>query len=107
MASYLNTIGNFDPLATFLTSMSFIEHLSMSEYGSNSPNKYHKYYFTIDARIYINIQTKVISIEKYENWVTHMHTIWYKNVKHLMDTILIYDRLFSELQNSNGWPLPF
>ena len=107
MASYLNTIGNFDPLSTFLTSMWFIEDISMSKYSSNLPNKYCKYYFTIDARIYINIQTKVISIEKSENWVLHMYTIWYKNVKHLMDTILIYDRLFSELQNSNGWPLPF
>lgn len=107
MASYLNTIGNFDPLSAFLTSMWFIEDISMSEYSSNLPNKYCKYYFTIDARIYINIQTKVISIEKSENWVLHTHTIWYKNVKHLMDTMLIYDNLFYGLEISNGWPLPF
>ena len=107
MAPYLNTVGSFDPLSTFVTSMWFIQDIWMWESHPMHPSSYRKYYNTINVRIYINVQTKILAIEKYDNWVTRMHTIWCKNVKHLMDSILIYDRLFSELQNSKWWPLPF
>lgn len=93
---------NFDPLMKFIYSMWF-------KPGSNSywiPNNgsYSKSYQALAIHIYIHVAWKLISIEHYSKWTMYYHQIKYKNISHLMDTILFYDNLYSKLED---FDLPF
>jgi hypothetical protein len=105
MAPYLNTVGSFDPLAMFMDSMGFFPHVAMSECVPNHLYKYRKSYTTIAVQIHINIQTRVLSIQEYKSWILHEYNTYFKDRRHLIDIVFIYDRLFSQLESNN--PLPF
>lgn len=66
-----------------------------------------KSYKLIWVQIFFIAERMVLSIETYKKWVMEIHEVKLNSLKHCMDIVTIYDKLYSELDNEAAKGLPF
>lgn len=66
-----------------------------------------KSYQLIWVQIFFIPERMILSIETYKKWVMEIHEVKLNSLKHCMDIVMIYDKLYSELDNEAAKGLPF
>lgn len=66
-----------------------------------------KTYQCIWVQIFFIAERMVLSIETYRKWVMEIHEVKLNSLKHCMDIVMIYDKLYSELNDEAAKALPF
>lgn len=66
-----------------------------------------KSYKLIWVQIFFIPERMILSIETYKKWVMEIHEVKLNSLKHCMDIVTIYDKLYSELDNEAAKALPF
>lgn len=66
-----------------------------------------KSYKCIWVQIFFIAKRMVLSIKTYKKWVMEIHEVKLNSLKHCMDIVTIYDKLYSELDLKVLKDLPF
>ena len=60
-----------------------------------------KSYKYIWLQIFFIAERMILSIETYKIWVMEIHEVKLNSLKHCMDVVFIYDKLYAELDTSS------